>query len=70
MNPHRIMELYTEIVDPTHTFEKLELEDLSEVATAGRSNCILDGKKLEEEGIVMRPIEEAVREALEKLKNA
>jgi dTDP-4-dehydrorhamnose reductase len=70
MNPYRIMELYTEIVDPSHTFEKLELEDLSEVATAGRSNCVLDGKKLEDEGISMRPVEDAVREALEKLKNS
>ena len=65
MSPLRIMELYTEIVDPTHTFQKLELEDLGSVTKAGRSNCVLSVKKLEEEGIFMRPIEEAVREALE-----
>ena len=70
MSPYRIMEIYKEIIDPTHTFELLSMDDLAEVATTGRSNCILNGDKLAKEGIVMRPIEDAVREALENLKNS
>ena len=70
MSPLRIMELYTEIVDPSHTFTELKLKDLGDVTKAGRSNCILSMEKLEGEGIFMRPIEEAVREALETLKSA
>lgn len=70
MNPYRIMELYKEIVDPTHTFEKLELKDLGDVTKAGRSNCVLSVKKLEDEGIVMRPVEDAIREALETLRDS
>ena len=61
------MQLYKEIVDPTKVFEKLSMDHLSEVATSGRSNCMLDTSKLEAEGITMRPIEEALREALEEL---
>lgn len=64
MSPFRIMEMYKEIVDPTHEFEKLTMDQLSEVATTGRSNCMLNGEKLASEGIEMRSAEEAVREAL------
>ncbi len=69
ITPYRIMELYKEIVDPSHTFELLKEEDLSDVAKAGRSSCVLSGKKLESEGITMKPVDEAVREALETLKS-
>jgi 3,5-epimerase/4-reductase len=64
MSPFRIMEMYKEIVNPTHEFEKLTMDQLSEVATTGRSNCMLNGEKLASEGIEMRSAEEAVREAL------
>lgn len=67
MSPYRIMELYKEIVDPAHRFERLSLQDLKSVARAGRSNCVLSTKKLEGEGIRLRPVEEAVREALRRL---
>lgn len=70
ITPFRIMELYKEIVDPSHTFELLKEEDLSEVASAGRSSCVLSGDKLASEGIVMKPVEEAFREALQTLKTA
>ncbi|MBT7483998.1 dTDP-4-dehydrorhamnose reductase, partial [Candidatus Peregrinibacteria bacterium] len=33
---------------------------------APRSNCILDASKLANEGIKMRPVEEAIRDCLEK----
>jgi len=70
MTPYRMMELYQEIVDPSHTFELLKEEDLAEVASTGRSSCVLSVKKLESEGITMKPVEDAVREALEKIKGA
>lgn len=68
ISPYRIMELYREIVDPAHAFEKLALEKLSGVVKAGRSNCRLSTDKLQKEGITMRPVEDAVREALENLR--
>lgn len=70
ITPFRIMELYKEIVDPSHTFELLKEEDLSEVASAGRSSCVLSGDKLASEGIAMKPVEDAFREALLVLKSA
>lgn len=66
-SPYRIMELYKEIVDPKHTFERLKLNDLSEVVKAGRSNCVLSSKKLDGEGITLRPVEDAIREALSQI---
>lgn len=64
MSPYDVMVQYKEIVDPAHQFERLSLNDLPEVTKAARSNCKLSTKKLEKEGIVMRPIEEAMREAI------
>lgn len=65
ISPYHIMELYREIVDPSHPFERLDLKDLPGRVKAGRSTCVLTTKKLEGEGIAVRPIEDAVREALE-----
>jgi len=65
ISPYQIMELYQEIVDPSHTFEKLSLEDLSTVTKAGRSNCILSLAKLEKEGITMPNVQDALRTALQ-----
>ena len=62
------MELFQEIVDPSHSFTLLRMEDIGEVAKTGRSNCVLSIQKLTEEGISMRPVEDAVREALQELK--
>lgn len=67
ISPYRIIELYKEIVDPTHTFERIDAEHLREVTKAGRSNCILGSERLQKEGIPMRPIEDAVREVLTQL---
>ena len=69
ISPYRIMELYREIVDPAHVFERLTVETLGSVVTAGRSNCMLSTEKLKGEGIALRPVAEAVREALECLKH-
>lgn len=67
ISPYRIMELYKEIVDPKHAFEKLTVEKLDTVVKAGRSNCILSTDKLKGEGIRLRSVDLAVREALQLL---
>ncbi len=68
ISPYRIMEFYKEIVDPQHTFEKLAVENLGTVVKAGRSNCLLSTEKLNGEGIRLRSVEVAVREALTHLR--
>jgi 3,5-epimerase/4-reductase len=65
MSPYEIMERYRKIVDPTHAFERLTLEDLSGVVKAARSNCVLSCEKLHREGMEMLPVEEAVTKALQ-----
>ncbi|MBI3331705.1 sugar nucleotide-binding protein [Candidatus Peregrinibacteria bacterium] len=69
ISPYEIMEKYTEMVDPAHTFKRLRLEDLSSVAKAGRSNCILSTKKIESLPVKMKPVKEAVEEALATINN-
>ncbi|MSR86877.1 NAD-dependent epimerase/dehydratase family protein [Candidatus Peribacteria bacterium] len=68
ISPYRIMEIYKEVVDPAHQFERLTLDHLGDVTKAGRSNCILSTEKLRKQGITLRPVEEAVKEALIELK--
>lgn len=67
MSPYRIMEMYTKTVDPSHTFERIAVKDLPGVVKAPRSNCVLSTKKLEAAGFKLRPVEEAVTEALAEL---
>ena len=67
ISPYDIMTRYKEIVDTAHAFERLTVDHLKDVAKAGRSNCILSGKKLASEGIRMRPVQEAVDEALQQI---
>jgi 3,5-epimerase/4-reductase len=66
---HRdLIGLYEELVDPSHTNEWIENEDLVEkgLATKGRSNNFLASENLAKFDIVMRPIEEALRDTLDK----
>ncbi len=63
VSPYDIMVRYKKEVDPTHEFERLTVEQLSDVVKAARSNCELSGEKLAKEGIVMRPSAEAITEA-------
>ncbi len=66
---HReILEMYKEIVDPAFTYEIFSLEEMEKITKAKRSNCGLSSKKLEAEGIKMRPVREAVRDSLIKYK--
>ncbi len=66
-SPFQIMEMYRKIVDPTHTFERLTVEDLAQVAKAGRSNCFLSTRKLEGEGIRLTPVEKALEKCLRQI---
>lgn len=70
ISPYRIMELYREIVDPGHHFEHLPLPSQAQVTKVGRSNCVLSTEKLTGEGIILRPIEEAVKASLKEYKKS
>ena len=59
-----ILKMYQEIVDPNFHYELFSMDELNQVTKAGRSNCVLSTKKLEAEGIHLRPVHEAVRAAL------
>jgi hypothetical protein len=66
---HRdLIRLYDQIVDPSHTNEWIAADELvsSGLAVKGRSNCILQNTRLRELGISMRPIDIALRDAMEK----
>lgn len=64
ISPYVIMQRYKEKVDPSHTFERIEAKDLGQVVKAGRSNCVLSSKKLADAGIGLRPVDEAIEDAL------
>ncbi|MCF7845054.1 MAG: sugar nucleotide-binding protein [Kiritimatiellales bacterium] len=64
ISPYEIMEMYKEIVDPSKEFKPFKIDELTEVTKAGRSSCVLDSSKLQGEGIKMKPVKEAVEEAL------
>lgn len=59
-----ILDIYKEVVDPEFTYDIFSVEEMEKITKAKRSNCGLSSKKLESEGIHMRPVEEAVRSAL------
>lgn len=60
-----ILDLYKKLVDPSFTYQIMSVEEMyASYAKAKRSNCILNSKKLESEGIHMRPIEEAIADCL------
>lgn len=63
-----LIDLYRELVDPTHSCEIITAEQLVErgLAAKARSNCILSSQRLVELGITMRPIDVALRDAMVK----
>lgn len=63
-----ILDMYKEIVDPTYNYELFSLEEMEKITVAKRSNCGLSTKKMESEGIYLRPVREAVLDALIKYK--
>jgi 3,5-epimerase/4-reductase len=70
ISAYDIIESYKKIIDPTHTAERLKDEDAPSATKVPRSNCILSIDKLAREGIVMRPVQEAVEEAWRRVKDA
>jgi len=70
ISPAEIMGLYRKIIDPSHEFKVVKVEELYEkgLAKAKRSNTILNTEKLEAEGIHMKPIKERIIEVLEEYK--
>jgi hypothetical protein len=61
-----LLRMYREIVDPSHEFALIREEELVArgLATHARSNCILASPRLASLGIVMRPVDVALRDAL------
>lgn len=70
LSPYQLMERYAAIVDPSHTFERLELSALPQVTKAARSNCVLSGAKLNTLGLPMPSVDAAAELALNGLKRA
>ena len=64
VSPYEIMIRYKAIVDSTHSFERLTLNDLGDLVSTGRSNCQLSTEKLESVGLKLQPIETALDSAL------
>ena len=64
---HRdLLALYQELVDASHTYERIDEGALLArgLAVAPRSNCVLASERLEALGIRMRPIDVALRETV------
>ncbi|MEK6757506.1 MAG: sugar nucleotide-binding protein [Nanoarchaeota archaeon] len=68
ISPVEIMRMYQKIINPSHQFEKMELEELNKITPGIRSNCYLNTNKLKSEGIILPEIHEAVEECLLKYK--
>jgi 3,5-epimerase/4-reductase len=66
IRPSEIMNLYTEIINPNHQFEVITGDDLYKMglAKAVRSNCVLNTSRLQDEGIVLAPTKERIKEVL------
>lgn len=67
---NEILDMYKEIVDPEFTYQNFTLEEQSKILLSERSNNILDTTKLETLYPNVKPIKEAVREVLVKMKKS
>ena len=70
---HRdLLDLYKQIVDPDHVCEIIKEDALVSrgLALKARSNCVLASPRLAELGITLRPIEEALRDTMERYAKA
>ena len=56
------------VTDKEFSFFSDEADFMERAASTPRSNCVLDTSKAEKAGLGMRPVEEAVRDSLRKLK--
>lgn len=67
---NEILEMYKEIVDPNFTWENFSIDEQNTILASKRSNNCLDTTILElDVSNGVKPIKEAVREILEKMKN-
>ena len=58
------------VTDKNFNFFENEAEFMDQAAKTPRSNCVLDTTKAEKAGIGMRPVEEAMRESMQKIARA
>ncbi len=72
MKHRELIALYDELVDPSHSNEWISNDELvgQGLAKKGRSNNFLSNTRLEQMGITMRPINEALRDTMEKYAKA
>jgi dTDP-4-dehydrorhamnose reductase len=56
------------VTDKTFTFFENEEDFMAKAAITPRSNCVMDTSKAERNGIALRPVEEAVRDSLRKMR--
>ena len=56
-----------EVMDKNSRFFEDEEQFMNKAAKTPRSNCVLDTTKAEKAGIGMRPVEEAMRESMQKM---
>lgn len=72
MRHRELLALYREVVDPSHRCELIADDELVRrgLALKARSNCILASERLPALGIALRPIDAALRDAMEQYKHA
>ena len=56
------------VTDKEFTFFENEEDFMAKAAITPRSNCVMDTSKAERNGIALRPVEEAVRQTLRKMR--
>ena len=67
ISTREVVQMIQEILNPEREFEYFADDtEFYRVAKAPRSNCILDTKKLISLGLAVRPVRDALREALKK----
>lgn len=68
MTHRQLMAMYEEYVDPSHSNEWITNAELKELGlvSKGRSNNVLSSSRLEEIGVHMRHVDEALRDTMQK----
>ncbi len=65
---NEVLEMYKEIVDPTHTWENMTCEEQTNMLAAGRSNTCLDTSKLVYMSPKIKNIHDAMRDVMADIK--
>lgn len=67
----QLLEAYKEIIDPTHTYEAITVDQLHTITVAQRSNCILSNTKAANLGIILPELTpEKLHQLMESYRNA